>query len=66
MTYSETFGLKFLKAFVIFEISTLESSKNEFLTHKVNFDIGSAFSKDFLYVCFFKQSSYFLQTALIL
>ena len=35
MAYSETFGLKFLKAFVIFEISTLESTKNEFLTHKV-------------------------------
>ena len=30
---------------VIFEISTLKVVKNEFLTHTVNFDIGSAFSK---------------------
>ena len=34
-----------LKNFVIFEISTLEFFKSEFLTHAVNFSIGSAFSK---------------------
>ena len=30
----------------MFEISTLEFLKNEILTHTVNFNIGSAFSKD--------------------
>lgn len=30
---------------VIFQISTLEFIKNEFLTNKVNFSIGSAFFK---------------------
>ena len=34
-----------LKTIVIFEISTLEFVKNEFLTHTLNFRIGSAFSK---------------------
>ena len=47
------------------------SNLYEFLTHKVNFGIGSTCSKGpglglgLLYkVCIFKQSSYFLQAAL--
>ena len=39
------FGLQFEKTTVIFESSTLEYIKNEFLTNAVNFDIGSAFSQ---------------------
>ena len=39
------FELEFENNIVIFEISTLEFFKNEFLTHAVNFAIGSAFSK---------------------
>ena len=34
-----------LKTIVIFEISTLEFFKTEFLAHTLNFGIGSAFSK---------------------
>ena len=45
MSYLGTFGLEFEKAVVISEISTLEFRKNEFLTHAVNFGIGSTFSK---------------------
>ena len=39
------FGLEFENNIVIFEISTLKFVENEFLTHTVNFGIGSAFSK---------------------
>ena len=39
------FGLEFGKTMVIFEISTLEFIKKEFLTILVNFDVGSAFYK---------------------
>ena len=39
------FSIRIKKTMVIFEISTLEFLKNESLTHKVNFGIGSAFSK---------------------
>ena len=39
------FGLIFDINIVIFEISTLEFVKCEFLTHTVNFGIGSAFCK---------------------
>ena len=45
MPYLGIFGLEFQKAIVIFEISTLKSVKTEFLTHTVNFGIGSAFAK---------------------
>ena len=45
MLYLQIFGLEFLKAIVIFEISTLKCVKNESLTHMVNFGIGSAFFK---------------------
>ena len=45
MSYLGIFGLEFQKVIVIFEISTLEFVKNESLTHKMNFGIGSAFSK---------------------
>ena len=38
-------GLEFWKTIVIFEISTLEFVQNVFLTHAVNFGIGSYFSK---------------------
>ena len=38
-------GLDFCYNIVIFEINTLEFVKVEFLTHRVNFCIGSAFSK---------------------
>ena len=38
-------GLDFCFNIVIFEINTLEFVKVEFLTHRVNFCIGSAFSK---------------------
>ena len=38
-------GLEFENNIVIFEISTLESVKNEFLTYTVNFGIGSTFCK---------------------
>ena len=43
MFYLGIFGREFLKIIVIFEISTLEFVKNEFLTHTVNFGIGSAY-----------------------
>ena len=39
------FGQAFENNIVIFEISTLKFVENEFLTHAVNFGIGSAFSK---------------------
>ena len=45
MPYLGIFGLEFQKTIVIFEISTLKSVKTEFLTHTVNFGIGSAFSE---------------------
>ena len=38
-------GLKFKNDIIIFETNTLEFVTNEFLTHTVNFDIGSAFPK---------------------
>ena len=37
--------LIFKKILVIFQISTLEFVKNEFLTHTVNFGVQSAFSE---------------------
>ena len=37
--------LEFEKTIVIFEISTLELVKSEFLTHTANFGIGSTFAK---------------------
>ena len=40
-----SFELKFKKAIVIFEISTLKFVKNVSLTHTVNFGIGSTFLK---------------------
>ena len=44
--YLGIFGQKYnKKAIAIVETSTLESVKNEFLTQKGNFGIGSAFSK---------------------
>ena len=45
MHYLGILGVEFLKTIVIFEISTLELVKHEFLTHTVNFGIGSTFSK---------------------
>ena len=45
MPYLGIFGLEFQKSIVIFEISTLESLKNESLTHRMNFRVGSVFSK---------------------
>ena len=45
LPHSGTFGLEFEKAIVISEMSTLEFLKDESLTHKVNFGIGSDFSK---------------------
>ena len=39
------FGLEFLKAIVIFEISSLELVEIVFLTYTVNFSIGPALSK---------------------
>ena len=44
MPYLGIFGLEFLKTIVIFEINSLKFDQNEFLTHTVNFAIGSAFS----------------------
>ena len=38
-------GLKFLRTIVLFKISSLEFVKHEYLTHRMNFDIRSAFSK---------------------
>ena len=45
MPYLGLFGLTFKETIVIFEISTLEFVRYEFLTHTVNFGIGSTFSK---------------------
>ena len=45
MLYLGIFGLQFKNNIVIFEISTFEFVKNEFLTHTMDFGIGSAFSK---------------------
>ena len=39
------YGLEIEKTIVIFEINKLKFAKNEFLTHTVNFDIGSTLSK---------------------
>ena len=39
------FGQEFLRTIVLFENSNLEFVKHESLTHTMNFDIGSAFSK---------------------
>ena len=39
------FGLEIQKTIVVFVINTLEFVRNEFLTHTVNFGIGSAFYK---------------------
>ena len=39
------FGLEFQKAIVKFEVSTLEFFQNEFFIHRLNFGIGSIFSK---------------------
>ena len=45
MPYLGIFGLEFQETIVIFEISTFRFVKNEFLTHTVNFGIGSTFSE---------------------
>ena len=46
MSYLGIFGLQFQKTMVIFEISTLGFVKNEFLTHRLSFCIGSVYSKN--------------------
>ena len=71
------FWARISKSIVIFEISTLEFVKNESLTQKVNFGIGSAFAKGlgpglgpFYNVCphiiantfKYKSEGYFLQS----
>ena len=45
MPYLGIFGLNQKKTIVIFEIGTLRFLKYEYLTHTVNFGIGSPFSK---------------------
>ena len=45
MPYLGTFRSSFEKTIVIFDISTAESIKNEYLTIIVDFHIGSTFSK---------------------
>ena len=45
MPYLGTFRPEFEKTIFISEISTLEIIKSAFITKKVNFGIGSAFSK---------------------
>ena len=46
LSYFSIFGLEYKKKnIVLFEISTFEFIKNEFLTNIVNFGIGSTFSK---------------------
>ena len=45
MPYLGIFRLEFWKTIVIFETSTRKFVKMRFLTHTVNFCIGSAFSK---------------------
>ena len=45
ISYFRISRLEFENNIVIFEISTLELVKNEFLSHTVNFGIGFAFSK---------------------
>ena len=44
MPYLDIFGLEFENKILIFEISTLEFVKIEFLTDTVNFGIESSFS----------------------
>ena len=46
MSSFEIFRLEFQKTIVVFETSTLEVVKNQFLIHTVNFCIESTFSKD--------------------
>ena len=43
MPYLDYIGLEFGKAIIIFEISTVEFVKIEFLTHAVNFSIEYPF-----------------------
>ena len=45
MPYLSIFGLEFLRTIVFFEITNLKFVKHESLTHTMNFDIGSTFSK---------------------
>ena len=45
MFYLGIFAQEFWKSVVIFEINTLRFVKIEFLTHTVNFGMGSAFSR---------------------
>ena len=45
MPYLGILGLEFQNTIVISEISTLEFVSNEFLTHTVNFGVGSGFCK---------------------
>ena len=45
MQYLGNFALELQKTIVIFDISTLEFVKNEYLTHAMNFGVGSAFFK---------------------
>ena len=45
MSYLGFFGLEFQKAIIIFEVSTLNFFQNEFFIQRLNFGIGSVFSK---------------------
>ena len=45
MSYLGIFGLEFKETIVIFGITTFKFVKNEFLTHTLNFGVGSTFPK---------------------
>ena len=45
MSYLGIFGIEFYKTIVTFEIRTLKFVISVFLSHTVNYGIGSAFSK---------------------
>ena len=52
MSHLDTFGLEFEKSIVLFEVSTLEFVKNEFLTHWVRVWIRVRFIKNALFTNF--------------
>ena len=52
MSYLGIFGLGFENAIFIFEINAPKYLKHEFLTDRVNFGIGSTFSKGLWSVAF--------------
>ena len=52
MPHLDTFGLKFEKSIVLFEVSTLEFVKNEFLIHWVRVWIRVRFIKNGLFTNF--------------